>query len=995
MGAGQSRKRGKSSKSRNQDGMSSEAKAIVYAGGGGVAALSLATLGMIAWLFLSALPHARPNRPVARDDEQPVEPAGEPASDKPPPRDDVAGEAAPDSDMQPGPHAGSNADAPETPTGLAADHPLVPFYRCEFPEDLTAAAFDTDGGRLALAGPWEKAVGIVTAEQLATRFPVDGVELVELEGTPGAIEYKPLSGGGLFLVGQAAPHALVLIDPAAREVVDTIEFEEVFPDLIACSANPDVPEAWTVMTGGRRVMHLIDIVDRSIRQTWTALNVRDFAVSYDGDTVYFRVDRRPTGRGAVRPEAAEDRFSWFKNPQMDYEEPDERYVAGAAGRFVVSGTRVFSDDLSVLQRELEFEPQAFLPDQPWAAGIGDLEFVVGSMDDGRVASRVPLPLEWHRVRKPRDRERSRELNCDTWADLLPGRVFADALDNRFILTTSRHVFAFPLDELNLPDAPAPPTVAEVVVTDAGHMLEISLLAGSDGTTAELLNAPEGVELDGETLRWTPQPTDVGVHQLAVRITIADVSHERHWTVNVRQKTLPVEFLVRGCNPSVDGSRLVAWGHDWPVGEVPGNWRVAVVNLSDFSIVAETEYEDSIHQVEFCGPEVIVSNTNSSPATVQRLSAEDLSEVGRSEILGGDMTCVADQWLAVGHSGNISAEQPLRLYALPDLTPREEVQDESVLAASADAYRDLSMEEYEIAYGARRMADGWLLDGVLWDDQLSEALLLMEPQGFLRVSREDLPEPTIEVQRVLAGFVTHRVPGPGHPLDVIEEIKARMHDSPHLAARFSIRIEDENPWLDLTDIGADEPYQTIPLRVGPTERNSPYPDANSAEFTTTPDSLFVTLAGETYVVPIEPRPAPFRIEPRQSELELSGRSSTRVTYEADGATRFELEIPALGTRAEPLRLESEDGEFRIDPVDLNQLSADIWATARSGQTQELEERISQAGEARQRYIGGRAPAAVAVRVDAFVRATADDGDVAVLKHAFVVMIPRPIFDRNQS
>jgi hypothetical protein len=318
----------------------------------------------------------------------------------------------------------------------------------------TDFAFDSDGGHLAVIGLWEDAVGIITDQQLRDGGSEEDVAVVALQGVPTAIRYKPLEGGGLFVVGQKQPDAVVLIDQVSREIVDTIPLEVGSPYWIAGSSNPESADVYVAAINATdsRSMLRLDAQGRSITATWPKVLLRDFAVSYDGADVYCRVIDTSPGRGPLRPSTSEQ-FHWHFHPERNYTDKDRRYVVDPLGRFVVTGNRVWSPDFLVRHEDLQFEAQAFLPDRPWAAGIEDSEFVIGSMNDGTIVQRFPLPAAWHRIQDAADRQRRRDPLLETWAELLGGQVFADPSRDQFLLAAPQHILSFPLDQLDLPDEP--------------------------------------------------------------------------------------------------------------------------------------------------------------------------------------------------------------------------------------------------------------------------------------------------------------------------------------------------------------------------------------------------------------------------------------------------------------------------------------------------------------------------------------------------------------
>ena len=1003
MASGPSRRsRRAKQQQRTRSDNRSASHGVVYFGIGGGSFLACAIFAMILWMFLRRQPESPAVEPgIAAEQSEPVSPV-----DSPPPgiEEPAVAAAGPPESTSTSPDE-SDESADSSPAPAKETDPLQPFLRVELESPAQAFAFDSELGCLAVIGAWSNAIGVLTREQLADGAQFEDIATVELQGTPVVATHKPLEDGGVFVIGQRQPDAIILIDPNSLASTATIELTSGAPIEIAGSSNPLISTIYvaTEAADGKQSMSRVDLKREATITEWGETNLRDFAVSFDGESVYCRVEGRGPGRGPLRPTTSSE-FNWSEDPTHPYQEDDWRYLVGPRGRFVVSGTKVVSPDFRTEQPELGFEPSAFLSNQPWAAGIDDWDFVVGSINDGRVVRRFPLPEDWHQVTRANERQQARS-GRDSWLKLLGGDVFADGSHEQFVLCTSQRILVFPFDRLDLPDEPL------LFLTDrqpdsvvVGGPQEFSLTRASADTSVEPVDLPSGAEIDGEVIRWTPGADQIGSHEFVVRLTAGDLARETRWIVDVHHQTLPVTFLVRGVDVSSDEQRLVAWGHDWPTqppsrqdiarGFVTAPWRLAVIELENMEVISEGPLDVVIGQAEFCDEEIVVTTDGPDGMRLLRVAAEDCRIVGETAAPAGRIKCIADRVLALRAYGETIQNQ-WKYFTLPDLEPRDPTGKLPPI--------DFDPKSYVIEHDARRLSDGWLLDGVVWDEELSEPSLLIAPDGLMHGVLSSPPhQTTINCEQLLVGYLCSVPPGPlshlmrsARPGDGNRDL---LPYSSHVPARIGFHHQRGDVFFDLLALGSEDRLQSIRLDDTSVAPNYPYRDRGDATWDTTPDRAIVARVGKTYVLPIDPIPAPFRIEPRQSELELSVRAPTNLEYLAEDAVRFELHIPSLSTRDDRFQYESEDGRFRVEISDLNALSKAIWDRAAPNKpgessTDDMAARMQQTGETYRKLTGRRARG-VPVYVDAFVRATHENGEVAVLKHAYVVVIPMPLFMKHK-
>jgi hypothetical protein len=275
-------------------------------------------------------------------------------------------------------------------------------------------------------------------------------------------------------------------------------------------------------------------------------------------------------------------------------------------------------------------------------------------------------------------------------------------------------------------------------------------------------------------------------------------------------------------------------------------------------------------------------------TVLRLSTKDLQSLARATISPGKIISVADRFLISERPENGGN----RKYVLPSLQP-----------ANPEA---APISTFTKSQPVRRLADGWLLDGVLWDESLRTPRLLLSPLDFVRPSWTTPPRTgTIVAAPILHGYAIHARSGsPPNPRNWRLD---RARYSPYVPAILTLNTGRGKTRLNFADYASGRILRTVTLCEGSSPRK--------ALLATTPDWILVTLDGKTFITTTEneqdPIAIPFRIQPRQSTLVLSAVEPVDVSYHAQDATKFELELPGIRVGDGFLKQQSRTGKFTID------------------------------------------------------------------------------------
>ncbi len=786
------------------------------------------------------------------------------------------------------------------------------FATIELPGEAKGFALDPDSGRLAVVGPWEAQVGFLSAEDLAPGANGAKPQTVSITGKPAAVAFVPRKSGGVFAVGTREPDGLTFLDCQSLRPLKTVSVKLAFPPVLAAAQNAAAPYFYltlvTPVEGGGAKLGLarIDAERLEMDAQWPEQQFRHISVSPDGQFIYTLPNNSGEDLTRSRPSAPEKgggAARWDTVISRLGRVPT-RYYIDPRGAIIAAGSNVYSADLSQLLMELDYDPLAFLGQKPWMAGIRQDELVIGSTNDGRAVSEVALPEEFlvpdEKLRRPNPRQFT-TIHPAAFAQIL-----ADEGRGRFVLGTRRHVVTVPLETLELQDEPfltlrEPPTRKAIV----DNKYEVSLATLSGAPEAKLAQAPQGMVIENGVLRWTPTDNDVGFLDVRVEFKDGNVTHDEAWPLEVGQPKLDLPFAAEGCVPSADGTRAVVWGIAWSQlgGRERPNSQLALVDLATRKPLAARQLDFPVvraavgkHAVYIAAQPVQYSN---KPAPLIKLAPDDLRDAGKVDLEVEFLTTVADRYLICS-----DGRERFGRYTLPDIKP----------VATFPAPRRFGAAQASVP---RQLGDGWLLDGVLWDDGLEQARLLVEPYGFQRDDGVFGESP----DRAFRGFVFDSPDAAADARRQDQDVLATAY-TPHIPACLTVRKtmpNREGPpvphsgriHLDFVDLLSKEVVRSVTLRNGYWQR---LPTGGSAQIATTPQHVLVTHYGEVLIVPAAgrdgPIPVPFRIAPRQSTLVLSATRPTKVKYEAEGATKFEFTIQTLASKP-PEKLESADGQFEVD------------------------------------------------------------------------------------
>lgn len=498
-------------------------------------------------------------------------------------------------------------------------------------------------------------------------------------------------------------------------------------------------------------------------------------------------------------------------------------------------------------------------------------------------------------------------------------------------------------------------------------------------------------LDGNLLSWTPRVAEAGQYVLGIRATKGAASKDNYFVIDIGMSTwAAIPFHVNGVSFQADSDLAVLWGNDkglkynsQPLNRTKTPRPASVkffVGVFDWRQQKMLRHAEVPFQVSSAAisPSGIYACAM-EPARLVRLDHKTLESI-KDLPIGADprwVFVVADRYLATSTS--------LR-FELPAMTP---IQPET------------KVSNYFLA---NRFGNGWIWEGVLWNQDMTKPQLLIFPsvfgavrghayQGYVRIGSESgllLEQGPI----VASSHGTHqRVRGqsslPVFPASVSIE-KSRHVVSAQLyfdgSARHERRVIRQPPAHEAAAFNNERVFFI----------------AHGPEHTVTVvDGTLIMIPYSTWDFP----KLPFHFEPVQSTFSLDPAGFTNVNYSAPGAISYQLVLTDRfnDTRAKVLyQGESRDGSFEISFESANSLTE--AATQALKLSSDPSRSMSPAERKRKdskilsdyrkqvtktyRELTGRPPQKLPIVLYAKVVAKNANDETAILVHSYLIEVDAP-------
>lgn len=537
-------------------------------------------------------------------------------------------------------------------------------------------------------------------------------------------------------------------------------------------------------------------------------------------------------------------------------------------------------------------------------------------------------------------------------------------------------------------------------------IRVTRTAGSPHSVTATVLVPTGDEpaavkpslptVEGRTFRWTPSTDQIGERSIRMRAKSGKSVFRWHWDVTVEPASAAaIPFYLTGIKPEPGGTRAVVWGQPAADSTVSGKlapptgkFFLGILDLATKQVIRQREvprrilaatlHESGVYaSLDLRDPE---KPTQPTASRILRFRTEDLEVAGQVTTAehGAELEVIAGRYLAA-----FSRWGETYRFTVPDLKP---------VTPELPMFRELRI--------AGRLQDGWLWDGVVWDQAMTTPRLLLFPVQFGA-------KPAQDGQRVLAGelgLIRLHTCGPyvctwyqneqvfHHGFSLLEYPGVAICEYGNLNL---YSWEEGGKFTGDRDRVPDGkvallPPQTLTQAQGQAQGYI----ADEAGI------VYVALLGKLHAIPLEqlvPKKKDlFRFEERQSTFVLEADRPTKVQYAAPGAVRYDLQLQTMAPSPFPepptIQARSADGAFEIaldvNPQVLTNLTGGMAAVA---------EATADSPEARWtayakavlpafRALTGRTPRGVPFPVYAVVVAENAEGKKAGLAHAYLIEIP---------
>jgi len=509
-------------------------------------------------------------------------------------------------------------------------------------------------------------------------------------------------------------------------------------------------------------------------------------------------------------------------------------------------------------------------------------------------------------------------------------------------------------------------------------------------------------IEGRTVRWTPVPTQLGRQAFRLRAKSGNLAHDWYWEVAVEQTSVALPFLVRGIEPDAEGNRAVVWGQALAPAKVggravvpePNTYYLGIYDLKAKQLLQHVETPKPIQHAALHSTGVYASlmlldparPTTDAPTQIVRFHPETLAVEEQTECpTHGSVIVIGDRYLAV------TGRQTVRL-TIPDLKP---------VTPTLGAY------PYPIA---GRLRDGWVWDGIVWDEAMKKPRLLLFPvlfEGGLRGA--DSPQMVAAQGGTIWMLTRGPCVGtwfPGNP-SLGGQYLLRGHTAALSCAEGRLQAYS---WADTSRVRVTSevvPDATVPLLDTAKTR---LPDMLGSDMNLIRDfftgyiaelagQVHVALLGKLYSVPLDSLvrdEQPFRFVEQQDIFVLEAGKTNKLQYSAPGAVRYHFQLwlqrPHFHDDTPFLALESADGSFEVNLEAMEQFAGMALSNASVGgrttkeKTDSVNAYLKRIAPAYQSLTGKR-PRSLSFPVYASVIAEHQDGrQKAGLAHSYLIEVP---------
>ncbi len=502
------------------------------------------------------------------------------------------------------------------------------------------------GDLIALAAEKNQAE-IFTAENLDAG-KTEPVATIRVGSTPVSVFYKRYQDQEYFAVVCSQDSHLFLISAKAPyELVSKIQLSQSGVSLVTGSINPDDPFLYYCHGGGHdSVTGVVSL--RDMKNQGVAFDdSMDCAITASGNTAYRRGPWSPSGfESLVLTNSLSDPKPEFGRLFYDHNST-AAYLPDPFDRFTAAGKSIYHRTLRKKEAELSFQPLLFLQSKPVVLGVDipersrsrssrsedksvNVKLQAASYNTfSAIGDHVELSYEMT------DEDTSLPRGVSSQADFKQvgkrTRLLADEPNSRVIYAQGNRLHYVPLADFNLPDEAF--LLAELEGQDTivvGRENKLTLKPKDDRVSVKFNDKPEGMEVDGQTLTWTPGTDQIGPVTLLVTLEQGDIQRAIPYELTVEYPHTKLPFEPSGVSVDQAGKRAVIWNGtprtEFPLSRTETTSEpaeLAVVNLETGQVEASRRLAEPAQEVLITEDALIVRTVGTGGSRCDILSMPDL------------------------------------------------------------------------------------------------------------------------------------------------------------------------------------------------------------------------------------------------------------------------------------------------------------------------------------------------------------------------------------
>ncbi len=844
------------------------------------------------------------------------------------------------------------------------------------------SAFDEESGRILVINH--------DLDQVQLFDTTSGLSLLNTTTVcdkPATVLAKRIRDKLLFAVGGELDPRIDVLDGASGELLNSITTSGTNIGSLAGNHLLDDPSIYYAADEGKVSgrCNLESYADEGA----LALTGQNLSVSADGVYVYLQTERQPVCVYSQELNEATEDSNIRRIHQV--RDSSRHFQVDHAGAYCSAGTTILSSDLKHERGRLEFPVAAFVPNLPWAVGVRKNVLRVASINDFRDVAQMELPEDFFAAKddESKGRRRDEPLAEDY-------QIYGDSVRQRLLVVSGKKVAVVPFSTLKLPQEPSLALrVTGPRIVDLSKPMQVQLTAVDKNTQLRILSSPDGMTEQNGTLDWTPSGGQVGHNVVRVLAKSGHLKCEYDLEIEVRRDSVPIPFVPINVALSRDATLAVVWGAKRPK---PGErWdgsqvqhEMAVVDVRAQKMLATNTMHKRVVDAKISADGVFATlgpSGSNQPREIFHLKLDDLSLV--KAVKTPDPVTRDQDWLALLDDDLLTLGK--QRFSLPELTPVEAQNEDEVLANR--------LKRVNVTQNLGGMT---FHEGVFWDEQLTKARLLVNPDRFIAIS-SNRPGRSVSATTQtkwgnVQGWNNFTMPSGRKLIDVHTNHKpVPLFEYPALALLHSPSAENQRirSELAIIELQSGEIAQEIRLAEW---QQSQYRNFYTHAITYANSVLAISHYGRLYFIPTSEIDSsllkqPFQIVPQQDYV-ISSKGKTDLTYQIQaGNPPYQIKLTVAGKVFEFPSAPS--GEITIDIQDLlegrGERKQPITRSVHSFFLN-LAAQDADAGEAVRRYeryvtpsfnkIVGRKPQGVPITVSAQLEVTDSKLQTDSLQHVFL-------------